>query len=309
VVYIPQMFTIHQILTNQLKSAKPKIESTFDSQQITAVGSRQLQVLLQNNHSNWELSPDLPFTKFLNFMLKHTKLREITLTSTDYGSQTRYIWRTPSIYAIALSLKSNSYLSHETAVVLHGLTGSSAKRVYVNREQSQKPKGLGLSQESLNRAFANKQRESKLRYSYRNSQIVMLSGMFTDRLGVEQKRSPKGEILDVTSVERTLIDIAVRPNYAGGVSAVLDAFRRAKRQLSSERVLTILKRLDYIYPYHQAIGFYVEKAGYPESDWSRFLKLGISFKFYLTHGLSVDKEYDPMWSLYYPKDLTEQGHT
>lgn len=117
------MLTVHQILTNQLKSAKSKIESTFDSQQITAVGSRQLQVLLQKNHSNWELSPDISFTKFLNFMLKHTKLREITLSSADYGSQTRYVWRTPSIYAIALSLKGNSYLSHETAVFLHGLRG------------------------------------------------------------------------------------------------------------------------------------------------------------------------------------------
>ena len=56
-------------------------------------------------------------------MLKHTKLREITLKSPDYGSQTRYVWRNPSIHAIALSLKSNSYLSHETAVFLHGLIG------------------------------------------------------------------------------------------------------------------------------------------------------------------------------------------
>jgi hypothetical protein len=299
------MLTMGQILTNQLKDAKPLIEATFDSLAITAAGIRQLQALLQEHYQNWGLSPDLSFMKFLHFMLKHTKLREVTLKSADYDSQTRYVWRNPSVPAVALSLKRNSYLSHETAVFLHGLKDNSAERVYVNREQSPKPKGSGLSQESLTRAFANKQRESKLTYTYNKSQIVMLNGMFTDRLGVEQKHSPTGEVLDVTSLERTLIDITVRPNYAGGVSAVLDTYKKARNSLVVDRVLNILKRLDYVYPYHQSIGFYLEKAGYPQSDWTRFLKLGISFKFYLTHGLPPDREYDSTWSLYYPKNLID----
>jgi len=297
------MLTIDQILTEQLKKAKPKIEKTFDSERIAALGVRQLQILLQKNHANWELSPDLYFTKFFNFMLKHTKLREITLRSVDYGNQTRYVWGNPSIHAIALSLKSKSYLSHQTALILHGLIDGPAERVYVNREQSPKPKGSGLSQESLTKAFANKQRESKLTYTHRKSQIVMLNGMFTDRLGVEEKRLPNGEVLDVTNLERTLIDITVRPSYAGGVNGVLAAFEHAQTQLSTDKLFSILKRLDYVYPYHQAIGFYLEKAGYSKSDWIRFMKLGISFKFYLTHGLGSDREYDATWSLYHPSNL------
>src|SRR5713226_4273898 len=102
------MLTINQILTEQLKAAKPKIESTFDSQGITALGVRQLQVMLHTNCADWQLSPDLSFTKFLNFMLEFSKLRAVTLNSVDYGSQTRYVWRNPSVHAVALSLKSNS---------------------------------------------------------------------------------------------------------------------------------------------------------------------------------------------------------
>mgnify|MGYP003290247147 CR=1 FL=1 len=299
------MLTIDQILTEQLKKAKPKIEKTFDSERIAALGVRQLQILLQKNHPNWELSPDLYFTKFLNFMLKHTKLREITLKSPDYGSQTRYVWGNPSIHAIALSLKSNSYLSHQTALILHGLIDGPAARVYVNREQSPKPKGSGLSQESLTKAFANKQRESKLTYAYRKAQIVMLNGKFTDRLGVEKIRLAKRELLDVTDLERTLIDVTVRPNYAGGAKAVLSAYRQARGRISVDKLLTFLKRFDYVYPYHQAIGFYLEKASYPESDWAPFMKLGVSFEFYLTHGLPPDREFDSTWSLYYPKNLID----
>ena len=297
------MLTVNQILTEQLRAALPRIESTFDSQGITALRVRQLQVLLQKNRRSWEISPELSFTKFLKFMLKRSKLREITLESVDYGSQTRYVWKLPSVHAVALSIKSKSYLSHQTAVFLQGLSDQPSERVYVNHEQSPKPRGDGLSQEGLNRAFANTQRESKLVYSFNKSRIVVLNGKFTDRLGVEAKQSHSGAVLDITNLERTLIDITVRPSYAGGVNAVLAAFQKAKGQLSIDRLLSILKHLDYVYPYHQAIGFYLEKAGYVQSDWTRLMKLGISFKFYLTHGLPTEKEYDSTWSLYYPSNL------
>lgn len=298
------MLTVNQILSEQLKTAKPRIESTFDSLGIRALGVRQLQTLLQKNRRNWELSPDLTFTKFLKFMLKRSELREVTLESVDYDSLTRYVWRRPSVHAVALSLKSSAYLSHNTAVFLQGLSDQPSERVYVNHEQSPKPRGNGLSQESLNRAFANKQRESKLVYSFNKSRIVVLNGMFTDRLGVEEKRLPNGELLDVTNLERTLIDVTVRPSYAGGVNAVLDTFQRARGRFSIDKLLSILKRLDYVYPYHQAIGFYLEKSGYSQSDWIRFMKLGIAFKFYLTHGLPADRNYDTTWSMYYPSTLS-----
>ena len=95
--------------------------------------------------------------------------------------------------------------------------------------------------------------------------------MFTDRLGVEKIRSAKRELLEVTDLERTLIDITVRPNYAGGAKAVLSAYRQARGRISVDKLLTFLKRFDYVYPYHQAIGFYLEKSSYPQSDWAPFM--------------------------------------
>src|SRR5882672_4945604 len=46
--------------------------------------------------------------------------------------------------------------------------------------------------------------------------IVLLSGKHTGRLGVTKTLGPQGEQLELTDLERTLIDIAVRPTYAGG---------------------------------------------------------------------------------------------
>jgi len=66
-------------------------------------------------------------------------------------------------------------------------------------------------------------------------------------------QGPNGEPLDVTDLERTLIDIVVRPAYAGGVHQVLTAFVRSRPKVSLERIAKLLRRLDYIYPYQQAI--------------------------------------------------------
>lgn len=117
-------------------------------------------------------------------------------------------------------------------------------------------------------------------------------------------RRGRGELLEVTKPERTLIDISVRPAYAGGVSQVLNAFEKAKGQISVNTLVATLKKLDYVYPYHQAVGFYMERAGYPESQWRKLMKLGLKFDFYLAHQLTGRKKrYDPKWRLFYPSDL------
>jgi hypothetical protein len=70
--------------------------------------------------------------------------------------------------------------------------------------------------------------------------------------------------------------------------------------MSVNVLLAILKGLDYVYPYHQAIGFYMQRAGYEESRWGRLKQLDFKYDFYLAHDLR-DKVYDSEWRLFYPK--------
>ncbi len=104
----------------------------------------------------------------------------------------------------------------------------------------------------------------------------------------------------MTRLERTLIDIAVRPDYAGGIYQVLEAYKAAKDRVSVNTLIATIKKLDYIYPYHQTIGFYMERAGYDVTRTDRLLKLGTSLDFYLTYGIK-DREYDSKWRLFFPK--------
>jgi predicted transcriptional regulator of viral defense system len=103
-------------------------------------------------------------------------------------------------------------------------------------------------------------------------------------------------------VERTLIDITVRPVYSGGVFEVLKAFERAKEEVSINKLLGFLNQLNYIYPYHQAIGFYLTKAGYKESQIKMVKELGINYDFYLDYQIK-DPDFSEEWRIYYPKGL------
>src|SRR5262249_40613245 len=151
--------------------------------------------------------------------------------------------------------------------------------IYVNQEQSEKPKGVRLSQERLTLAFSRRQRTSKLVYSFDGFRAVLLSGKQTGGLGVVDLMGPERETLRVTGLPRTLVDIVVRPAYAGGIVQVLEAYRGARGKVGGAELARTLQGLDYVYPYHQAIGFLMERAKYPESEWQKLRQFGMQFDF------------------------------
>jgi len=141
---------------------------------------------------------------------------------------------------------------------------------------------------------------------YDDYKICLLNGKYTNQLGVEIKTNDSLNInkIKVTGIERTLIDISVSPHYSGGVNEVLTAYKRAKGKVSVKKLAQMLKQLDYIYPYHQIIGFYLEKAGYKEDELKLFEDMGIKNKFFVTRKIEdKNREFSNKWQLYYPKFL------
>jgi hypothetical protein len=288
---------------SRIEIAKPDIVKFFDENSRSVYTKSDLTRVLASNRGFWRLTQGTGANYFISFLIEKASLRELRLTSSNYSGFVRYAWGEVSAYQVALSVKPRSYLSHGTAVSLHGLTDQVPKAIYANQEQSPKPAPKGeLTQSAIDRAFSNQQRKSGYVLEYERWRVVLLSGKNTGNLGVVKVIGPLQELLDVTSVERTLIDIGVRPIYAGGVFQVLEAYKSARDRVSVNTLIATLKKLNYVYPYHQIIGFYMQRAGYEEKRYGRLKDLGLNFDFYLTYGMK-DPEFDQEWRLHYPKGL------
>jgi hypothetical protein len=288
---------------SRIEIAKPDIVRSFDENPKRVFTKTDLARVLSSNRSFWRLTQNTTVDYFTAFLVEKSKLREVQLASSSYSGFVRYAWGEVSEYQVALSVRPRAYLSHGTAIFLHGLTDQIPQTIYVNQEQSPKPTPSGvLSQSSIDHAFSNQQRKSGYVLRHKESRIVLLNGKNTGNLGVVKLLGPLQEELDVTSIERTLIDIAVRPIYAGGVFQVLEAYKSARDTVSVNTLIATLKKLNYVYPYHQVIGFYLQRAGYEEKRYERLKRLGLDFDFYLTYGMK-DAEFDRKWRLHYPKGL------
>ena len=289
---------------SKLDKALPKIAAQL-KQPPGVYRLPDLTELLQSKREEWDLPQSLSVKKVISGILEKTELRRVVLPSEDYKEVSRFIWGEPSPYSVALSMKEGSYLTHASAVFLHGLNEQIPRTIYVNKEQSKKPASTTpLSQEGIDRTFGNKQRESKYIYNFRDSRIVILSGKNTGALEVSEITGPQGERLQVTKIQRTLIDITVRPTYGGGVFQVLEAFKGAKDRVPVNSIIAVLKQLGYVYPYHQAIGFYMSRAGWPSEQLEKLKKLGLAFDFYLDYAIPASqRQYDKEWRLFFPKGL------
>lgn len=248
-------------------------------------------------------------TKVLSTLIEHGVVIHKILQAVPrrggnpYPSIHRYIVGKPTTLQIALSLRKDSFFSHGTAAHLLGLPVTGAE-LYVNKEQSAKASTAVLTQSGIDLAFRNRPRVSNLRYRLDQREVVILNGKNTQNLGVTIRQEGPSTKIRFTELERTLVDLAVRPEYAGGVGAVLNCYRAALERLSIDTLVRVLAKLQHSYPYHQAIGFYLQKAGAKDALISRLKALPRAFDFYLVHGAKSDA-YSTDWRLHYPAALLD----
>lgn len=285
-----------------LEEALPTITDDLFSSGVKIFTRSDIEQIFSENRESWGLNKKTSVKSFIELM-SATGLKEAKF---DFPSrrETRYILGEVSSFELAQSLKPNAYLTHLGAMNLHELTNTPPDLIYLNQEQSkQHQRSHTLTQDGIDKAFKNKPRLSNEIAKYGDLKVCIVHGQKTGGLGVINIEGENGEQLRVTNIERTLIDITVRPIYAGGASAVLEAYRRAKGKVSVEKLVKYLLKMDYVYPYHQAVGFYLDRAGgYKDADLQQLKEIPMEFDFYLENRMD-NPAYSELWRLHFPKEL------
>ncbi|MBI1899896.1 MAG: hypothetical protein HYS13_02125 [Planctomycetia bacterium] len=284
----------------RLQIAKPDIVKTFEESNRRIFAHADIVKLLSANRYSWRLAESTTVQAFLDYLLKSTRLEHARIAFPQ-RPVIRYTWGAVPTLTIVQSIDREGYFSHFTAIRLHGLTDQLPKTIYFNHEQVNRGGGGQLTQEAIDRAFRGKCRVTKNVARFRGHNVFLLNGQNTAQLGVIDLTTSDGEELRVTNVERTLIDATVRPVYAGGVAEVASAFRSAQEVVSVNKLVAMLRELNFTYPYHQAIGYYLDRAGvYKPAQIDLLRQFPIEFDFYLDYSLH-EPVYVKQWRLFVPK--------
>lgn len=291
---------------SKLKKALPRIEAFLDGLHRHIFSSNELAAILMKQGYEWDLGATTPL-KLITFLIDASHLTKLE----DFSYAERYAWRKESsdalIYELALSLKPRSYLSHYTAMFLHNLTEQVPKTIYVTFERAAYcgSRAANLSQDGIDSAFRKGARRTTQIYKYHDFRIVLIDSYRNNHIGIQKFPFSDGTMLPVSNEERTLIDITVRPDYAGGIHEVVKAYKNAIDTVQVNRIKAYLTNLQYIYPIQQSIGFLLEHAGFSAKKVSTIYNIcTMEFCFYLDRQMK-NPVFSEKWNLYYPNEIED----
>lgn len=295
--------------STRIQIAKQDIVREF-SQRSPILRLRDVAEIFNEKRDFWRLAKTMKLAEFLRFMTENTDLK---LVSYQFPKRhvSGYTWGYMPFLETLLGLVEDSYLSHYTALRIHGLTEQVPKTIYFTKEKtiasaSSHNADELYKQSTIDAVFSNPPRSSKneLELIKEQVRVVMLESAYHGGLGVIESEVNWGDTrplkLRHTSLERTMIDVVVRPFYAGGVFEVAKAFENARTRLSVNTMLSMLKRMAFGYPYHQAIGYYLERAGYKSSVVNLFQQLPMERDFYIAYNMEKIT-YNKRWRLFIPE--------
>jgi len=289
-------------MVTRLSIAKQDIVEAFDRMP-RVLRQKEIGAVLEENRRAWRVTQSMSLGEFISYLLESTPLRRVRL-DLPHRAETLYAWGEVSPYLLACAAKPGAYVCHYTAVHLHELTEQVPETIYANHEQRPiPPPPSAPTQESVDAAFGRPQRVTTNICEMDGRRLCLVNGKHTGRLGVVEMRDEGGRAFSVTGLERTLIDIAVRPYYAGGVAEVLGAYRRAAARVSLNKLAATLTNMAFVYPYEQAVGYYLERSGaYEPARLELFRRRPFELDFYLSYAMERT-EYSARWRVHVPAGL------
>lgn len=246
---------------------------------------------------------------------KEKIIKPYTLTAKNKKNITLYCSRTIkklTPYELAESLFPKGYFCNLSSIYYHQLTNQVPNSVYICNDTitaKQKNHKNILTNSTLRSAFIGSHRYTNFVFNFGHYEVIVVDRAKKSRYGVVEIHSSRGLLPNhssVTCCERALIDAVVSPQYNGGILSVFEFFRSAQKKINIAKLLEIYEQLDFIYPYSQSIGFFLDKAGLKKYATAIYKAFPPVRTFYIDHNAKTSWSYDKKWMIYYPPGLIDE---
>ena len=258
------------------------------------LSQRQLKEILVILKNKSLVSNSLSFNSFL-LKLIDEGLSQKSITIRGH-LKTRYTFNQDfNIYNFCNSLEKNSFFSMSTALNIQGLSDFREEYIFVSKERSTKIEqgNVTLTQENIDNAFSKKPRRTNAYDKIDNHVVVLLEANKTDTFEVIEYNGYR-----VSSVNRAFVEMITNVQYLQSSETIIEVFTKIKEKLNLDTIYTIIEKFDFIYPYFQLAGFYLEKIGFSKAELVKFHDKKSGLNFY-TQKNKNPYEFDEYWKIYY----------
>lgn len=200
-----------------------------------------------------------------------------------------------NIYDFVYSLERNGFFSMFTSLNIQGFTNFRDNFIFISKERMQRVNfsSKNITQEAIDKAFSNKPRKTKAYNTIYNYNIVMLESNNTQGVGIINYNGYK-----VSSINRAFVEIISNIQYSKTPYDVIGEFINLKDKLDINEIFKIIEKFDFIYPYYQLAGYYLEKIGFLKEELSRFFNNKTNLIFY-TMKNKTNYDLDEYWGIKY----------
>ena len=207
------------------------------------------------------------------FKLLEDGLISYTISLRDI-QKTRYsLNKEFNIYDFASSLENKSFFPMFTSLNIQGLSNYRNNFVFISKERKERNNFASriLTQDAIDKAFASSPRRTKAHDVINGYNVVSLESNNTGSIGIIDYNGYK-----VSSINRALVEIISNIHYFVSPDNVISEFKAIKDKLNINEIFKIIEKFDFIYPYYQLAGYYLEKIGFTKNELIKFYSKKVS---------------------------------
>jgi hypothetical protein len=262
---------------------------------------RDLQILLENLKRDSLVAQSLKFDSFFSRVIQKDLHKESIHLDSQVVPQdlTRYYFGdTNTEFDKALMYKKDSFLSLSTSLNFQGLSTIQDNIIYTSSELNDKSKyskPITLTQQDIDNSYSKEARKTKSYAEYGDKFLVLLTPKYSNKIEVIEYNG-----IPVSSINRALVEIIVNSQYYKSTQEIINIFKPIKKYIDLEKVNNVLIGFNYIYPFHQCVGFFLEQIGFKREELGIFHKYVDTLVFYTRKQL-LEYRYDDYWKIRFNK--------